>query len=104
MAQFFVERKLLYSLKNESERHEFSVRIMPPRYLVEGEKFFEPGAETAVCSIEFDGIDGQNDKTYGADLLQALELSVNSVEPMLRRLSKKYDLYFPSGEPYFEDD
>jgi acyl carrier protein len=42
------------------------------------------------------------EKIYGADSLQALQLAVN-VEPTLIRIGKKYDLYFPTGEGYFEN-
>ena len=41
--------------------------------------------------------------TYGADSLQALQLALE-VEPMLRRLSEEYDLFFPDGERYFGAD
>ncbi len=40
---------------------------------------------------------------YGADTLQALHLAVSDVEPILKRIAKRNDLFFPDGEPYFEE-
>jgi len=42
------------------------------------------------------------ENVYGADTLQALQLA-SDVEPILKRLSKKYDIYYPIGEDYFEE-
>ena len=39
---------------------------------------------------------------YGADSIQALQLAVD-IEPVLKRLSERYDFYFPSGEGYFDE-
>jgi len=48
-------------------------------------------------------MDEAHHEIYGADALQAIELASSSVEPFLRRLYKKYDLFYPSGEPYFDN-
>ena len=40
---------------------------------------------------------------YGADLLQALQLAAD-IEPILKRLSKNYELFFATGEPYVEGE
>jgi hypothetical protein len=48
--------------------------------------------------------DGEPHHIYGADSVQALELAVSMIEPFLEQLSKKYDIYFPTGENYFETD
>jgi hypothetical protein len=37
-----------------------------------------------------------------ADSLQALPLAAD-VEPVLKRLSSRYDFYFPTGEGYFDE-
>jgi hypothetical protein len=39
---------------------------------------------------------------YGADSIQALQLAVD-IEPVLKRPSKRYDFYFPTGEGYFDE-
>jgi hypothetical protein len=104
MTKWIAERKLLYALKGSKERKDLTVRISQP-YLVEsGSVNFTVADGTGGCSVEFQGIDEDYlDEVYGADLLQALQLATD-IEPTLRRLSKKYDLYFPSGEPYFDSE
>jgi hypothetical protein len=54
------------------------------------------------CKIEIFGIDEVYPDVYGADSLQAIELALRSIDGILSRLRKNYDLYFLSGEPYFE--
>ncbi len=39
---------------------------------------------------------------YGADSLQALQLAVD-IEPILKRLSNRYDFFFPNGDGYFDE-
>lgn len=39
----------------------------------------------------------------GADTLQAVQLAIYGVDPTLRRYRKKYDFYYPDGDPYFDD-
>lgn len=53
--------------------------------------------------MSFDGLDEKEWTTFGADEIQAVELAVKYMEDRLRRLSKKYDLFFDDGEPYFDD-
>ncbi|WP_372720329.1 hypothetical protein [Immundisolibacter sp.] len=59
--------------------------------------------DMAVCHVEFNGLDEHNFNVYGMDSLQAVNMASN-IEAVLERLSKKYDFYWPSGEPYFDDD
>jgi len=40
---------------------------------------------------------------YGMDSLQAVNMASN-IDAVLERLGKKYDFYWSSGEPYFDDD
>ena len=57
----------------------------------------------ATCNLEIIGFKEPYVQTlYGADLLQALQQATN-VDPILKAFSKKYDLYFEDGEPYFEN-
>lgn len=103
MTEWIAERKLLFVPKGGGERKELAIRIGRP-YLVEPDKVnFAVHKGAGGCTVEFFGIDGGYlDNVYGADLLQALQLATD-VEPILKRLSKKYDFYFPDGEPYFEE-
>jgi hypothetical protein len=63
---------------------------------------FAVDEDTAGCVVSINGLPEEIIETYyGADLLQALQLAAD-IEPLIQRLSKKYDFFFPSGEPYFE--
>jgi hypothetical protein len=103
MSHCIAHRKLLYSLKGANERIPFVVEVLAPRELQAGDVKFQFTEGTAVCSVQFVGLpNGEPEHSYGADSLQALQLAAD-VEPILKRLSKKYDFYFPTGENYFED-
>ena len=103
MNQCIAERKLLFSLKGSTERYPFVVRIFAPSELAVGEVDFKFDKGTSVCRVQIDGLpDITVEKVYGADSIQALELAVN-VDPILKRLAKKYEFYFPTGEGYFDE-
>ena len=79
------------------------IRVFAPRHVDPASVSFEVAEGTTVCTAEFDDIpDERQGDTYGADSLQALQLAVD-VEPVLKRLSKRYDFYFPTGEGYFDE-
>ncbi|MHB8474177.1 MAG: hypothetical protein ACYDC8_15275 [Gammaproteobacteria bacterium] len=103
MKKSIAERELLYSLKGASARNKFVVRISAP-YLIEENTVnfkFHPGA--AACQIEFDGLpESLVEEVHGVDSIQALALAAN-VDPYLKGLEKKYDFYWITGEPYFEE-
>lgn len=102
MNEYIAKRTLMYSLKGISERNSFVVQIMAPRELTEGDVEFPFTKGTAVCIVQFVGLPStQPEQIYGADSLQALQLATN-VEPILKRLSNKYDFFFPTGEGYFD--
>lgn len=79
------------------------MEIYEPYLLQEGMVDFKFSLGTAGCSIRIKGIGTEyyNHETYGVDTLQALQLASN-VESILKRISKKYELFFEDGEPYFE--
>jgi hypothetical protein len=102
MSKWIAERKLLFSQKGSTQRRELIIRIGQPYLLEKGRVNFEFHEGAAGCPVDFAGLDEDHShEAYGADSLQALQLAVN-VERVLETLSKKYDLFFPSGEPYFE--
>lgn len=104
MKTYIADRKLIYSPKGGDERLNLVIRIGEPFLVEEGSVDFEVAEGVAGCHVEFDGLNGERRETvYGADRLQALQLAVN-IEPRLERLRKKYDFFFPSGEPYHEVD
>jgi hypothetical protein len=97
------ERHLLFSEKGQSERRPLVIRIFAPRPIDPCSVSFEVSPGTAVCTVEFDGISDETlGDTYGADSLQALQLAAD-IEPVLKRLSHRYDFYFPTGEGYFDE-
>ena len=97
------ERRLLFSAKGESERKPLVIRIFAPRPVDPASVSFQVAAGTAACTVEFDGIPDETlGDTYGADSLQALQLAAD-IGPVLKRLSKRYDFYFPTGEGYFDE-
>lgn len=104
MKECIAERKLVFVQKGSAEGGELLIRIGRP-YLVDPQKVnFRVSEDTAGCAVEFFGLEKEYiDQVYGADLLQALQLAAD-VEPKLKRLSEKYDLFFPTGEPYFGDE
>ena len=103
MTGIIARRPLQYSAKGESRRRDIEVRVYAPHALVEGDVAFDFGEGAAGCRLEIVGLPGVFDEvTYGADSLQALQLASN-VDVLLRALQMKYDLFFPTGEPYFED-
>jgi hypothetical protein len=101
MKKFIAERRLLYSLKGSGIRKEFSIGITDI-YIVDKDTAHYPAHEGyAACQVEIEGLDEKCPVVYGADTLQAINLASNA-EPFLKRLQKKYDLYWLSGEPYFD--
>jgi hypothetical protein len=76
---------------------------MRPRLVKQGEVSFPVDGIMCCCTVELEGIDGQNLDYYGADSLQAVNLASN-IEPILERLSDRYEFFWESGDPYFEDD
>lgn len=104
MKNSIAERDLLYSLKGKTARQKLVIRIGAPYLVDEGMVNFNFDLGTAGCTIEIDGLpENLAEEVYGADSLQALALATD-VDPYLRGLEKKYDFYWPSGEPYFDGE
>jgi hypothetical protein len=105
MKASIAERKLLFSQKGSAKRTELFVRVSAPYVVVQGTVNFPVGDGIAGCSVSFEGLDDEpTNEIYGADTVQALELAVSMIEPFLKRLSSRYDIYFPTGENYFEPE
>jgi len=102
MTKYIAERRLFYSAKGSNERKELIIRLGTPYQVQEGTVSFPVGGGVVGCHIELDGLDEKCPEVYGADSLQAINIASN-LEPFLKRLQKKYDLYWLSGEPYFEE-
>ena len=109
MKNWIAHRELVCSLKGTEKRTELVIRISEPYLVKKGTVNFAFAEGTAGCTVEVIGLKAgeafENEnihEIYGADSIQALEIAVN-IEPLLKRLSKKYDIYFPTGESYFDD-
>ena len=103
MGQYIAERKLLYSFKGRAEKNEVVVLIGAP-YQVERDMVnFSIGDGLVGCRIEIEGLPTKGHDVYGVDSVQVLHIACN-IESLLERLQKKYDLYWLTGEPYFECD
>lgn len=95
-------RHLVFSHVGEESRRDLFIRIHAPYQLREGDISYNVEGGVAGCEVEFDGLAGETRIVHGMDTIQALEMAVD-VERILRRLSRKYTFFWPSGEPYFED-
>jgi hypothetical protein len=102
MTNCIAERRLLFSEVGDIERKELIVRIYAPCLVEKSKTGVEFDEGVAACIVELDGLPEMiKEEIFGADSLQALQLAVN-VEPILKTLSRKYQLFFPTGEDYFE--
>ena len=93
MKKVIAERKLLYAMKGSSARKELVIRIGTPYLDEDG---------MAKCPVVWDGLYENFADMCGMDLLQALQLATNT-DSMLEKLRDKYDFFWSSGEPYFDE-
>lgn len=103
------ERRLTFTEKGGSDRKALCIRIFAPQPVDPSSVTFAVDAHTASCVVKFDGLPdgarqtlGADCTVFGADSIQALQLAVD-VDRVLRRLSSRYDFYFPTGEVYFDE-
>jgi hypothetical protein len=102
MPSCIAERKLLYSVLRSNERKPVSIRIYAPFRVEQNTVNFRISDGTAACTYELHGLPEQiTDTVYGVDSIQALQLA-SDIDGLLQSLGKKYQFYFPTGEPYFE--
>lgn len=99
----FAVREILFCRKGASKPNKkLVIRIRPPYFLDENSVNFRFDEGTAGCAVEFEGFSELNYEVFGVDKLHALALAVD-VDPYIRGLTEKYDLYWLDGAPYFED-
>lgn len=94
MSQFIAERKLIAVRRDTGERKEVTYRVGVP-YWASGEDF-------ASCPAEFEGMFSELTDSKGIDELQALNLA-SDLDGFLVKLQGKYEFYWLSGEPYFDE-
>ena len=100
--RYIAERKLLFSKKGGDKRSEVAIRITEPYILRQQDVELPVDGLVASCRISFDGLDEAESVVYGMDSLQAVNLASN-IEAVIKRLSNKYDFFWITGEPYFEE-
>lgn len=103
------ERRLEFSDKGSTDRKALRIRIFAPQPVDPASVTFPVDADAASCVVEFDGLPdavrkglGADSINFGADSVQALQLAVD-IDRVLKRLSERYDFYFPTGEGYFDE-
>jgi len=99
----FAERRLLFSTKNGSTRTEVVFRVGKPHVTTASEAASVANGETCTCEVTIAGLDEPSIKYFGMDSVQALQLASN-LDSLIKRLSAKYDFFWPTGERYFEED
>ena len=101
-AKFFAHRDLLFAKKGEQHKSRLTVRVSPPNIVSSTRGGTALDAGSAACEISFEGLGVENVEVYGIDTIQALALAVD-IDPYIRGLSKNFDFYWPTGEPYFDE-
>ena len=102
MSSCAAKRRLLASKRGESFRREIVVKVGLPYVVKQDEVDFPVDGEVSACELSIEGLDESFSLvTFGADQLQALQLSID-IDPVLKRMSEKYDFFFPTGHAYFE--
>jgi len=99
----FAERRLLCSTKGGTTRTEVVFRVDKPHVTTASEAGSVADGKTCTCEVTIVGLDEPSTKYFGMDSVQALQLASN-LDPLIERLSATYDFFWPTGEPYFEED
>ncbi len=102
MKSIIAVRKLYYSIKGISNLSEFTIKISMPYHANEFDKNDQPSQDCYACDISIEGINEPGFTVYGMDSVQAINIATN-LEPFIKRLSKKYDIYWVDHEPYFDE-
>ena len=100
--RYVAERKLLFSEKSSPKTKEVVVKISEPFVATEDNAGFLGDGVASVCHVEIDGIDEPGFDLVGMDSLQAVNLA-SDIEPLIKRLSDRYDFFWVTGEPYFDE-
>jgi len=101
MKTYIAERHLFFTEKQSTHKRNLVIRVSTPQAVDQSTVKFPVDEAMAVCYVQLDGLDENSFEVFGTDSLQAVNLASN-VEPILKRLSSKYDFFWITGEPYFE--
>ncbi len=105
MHKAIAKRILFWSSKGSNIRNKFMVRVSVPYNVEQSEVPFDidwiDDKGASASTIDTEGLEEEyHHVVYGVDEIQVVNMASN-IEPMLKGLSKKYDLYWLSGDPYF---
>lgn len=101
-AKYIAVRRLKYSEKGSDQKNNFSIHVSEPFIVSQSMVDFYIEGEVYACKVKIENLDESYPLVFGADGIQSLNLASN-LEPFIERLQKKYNIYWHSGEPYFED-
>jgi len=102
LVKYIAERKLFFSEKNSQITKETIIKISEPFVVTENDVKFPVDGVTSGCHVEIEGLNENGFTLYGMDSLQAINLASN-IDPLLEKLGDKYDFFWSTGEPYFEE-
>ena len=93
----------MFSRKNDGVRKKLTVGIFAPKVVAQDKVPFPVDGVMSICHVDMEGLDEHGFDVYGADSMQAVNLA-SDIETVVKRLSDKYDFFWVTGEPYFEED
>ena len=102
MSRYIAERHLWFSEKKSGVRKKLLVGVGAPMIVAQDEVEYPVDGVISKCHVEFEGLNEHSFDVFGTDSLQAVNLASN-IEAVIERLSDKYDFYWDTGEPYFDD-
>lgn len=102
LMKYIAERTLLFSEKNSEIKKTVAVKISAPFVATEENVNFPVNGVVSGCHVEIEGLNEPGFDLYGMDSLQAINLA-SDIDPLLKRLGCKYDFFWSTGEPYFEE-
>lgn len=102
MIDYIAGRVLYFSEKGVTSRKKVIVKVSSPQPIDQATVKFPVTDDMAVCHVELEGLNEYSFDVYGMDSLQAINMA-SDVEAVLKRLSNKYDFFWSSGDPYFDE-
>lgn len=102
MKKIIAERVLFFCEKGSNHKKELRIQLHSPVVVDAGQVKFPVDGTTSVCHVEFEGLNQYSFDVYGMDSLQAINMA-SDVEKVLARLSAKYDFYWETNDPYFDE-
>jgi hypothetical protein len=96
------ERRLLCREKFGDGYFDVTFAVRKPRPPDSDEMLFLQDECARVCEVEIRGLDEPVVKYFGLDSMQAINLA-SDLEPLVKRLSERFDFFWSTGEPYFDE-